>query len=188
MSDQKGYSFSIYDANPAFDIKPEYSDIIFAYSEEQALEMAQSNLEDAAFGRSQDLGYEIGDKIYLTLSDSSGTLIATLSHDLTAEDLGIIEEIDPTQFVTDGFSAIGNYSELCGEQDGDEPVESYVYLTASKSNRYYSFVAKDSNGERSEYGSVYYSRDAAEKAARQFIRELTKKEMPIGLSLTQTQT
>lgn len=84
------YTYTIFDGNPTegcVDITAEGE--VEAYSRDEALELVQLELEVVAAGLRPEDGYGVGQVLYADVHEPDGTIVATPTHTLTEEDLGI---------------------------------------------------------------------------------------------------
>jgi len=90
--DTRRYTYTIFDADPAVSgpsAWPSHEDLeIEADSSEDAVSDVAAELDVEAAGLSPSDGYEVGQTIYALVWDADGQVIARLTHDLSAEDLG----------------------------------------------------------------------------------------------------
>jgi hypothetical protein len=99
------YTYSIFDSNPnasSVDAWPDHDDVeIECDSDDEAESEVQDILDSAANECSPSDGYEVGQSLYALITDVNSAInIAVLTHEITAEELGI-EETPESKFSKD---------------------------------------------------------------------------------------
>lgn len=101
--EEPSYTYTVFDGNPASSGGvewPSHTDLeLSATDREEALTEAQAALESAALECAPEHGYDVGDTLYLELH-CDGEWVASLTYDLTAEDLGL-EDLEEEEDVED---------------------------------------------------------------------------------------
>ena len=87
------YTYSIFDSNPCDSSGTEWEGYskrrITASDASEVAERVQSIITDVAANLSQADGYTVGQTLYALVWDSDGTIVHTLTHEITYADLGL---------------------------------------------------------------------------------------------------
>lgn len=119
------YTYTIFDGHPGEGGScawPDHEDIeVEADFDAEAVDAVRDALALAAYACAPEAGYEVGTAIYAMVTDEDEQIVDILTHELTAEELGVVEPCDHAQLDHDG--ACKECGETCCEHDADNSAE-----------------------------------------------------------------
>lgn len=90
------YSYTIFDADPQSSSVPAWDTHngveLEADCDDDVISDVRHVLEIEAARLNEADGYEVGQRLYAIVWDADGIVVEQVSHELTAEDLGVLEE------------------------------------------------------------------------------------------------